>query len=1072
MNYTVYAVGLNGTENDGRTSINIKNNTENSKTQGVGFEGVIVSGMSVDGKAMDENTYKSLLEEADDVKQQIMSSATDAKANLKALFNRLSGADAVRIDEDGFNLNEATPEDMVNIVDRIKIELAAHSDSYAVDLSGIDISQIKQVVGSEIMAQQVAAKMQEAGLPLTGENINAMAGALEGLEQKEISESAKNYLVENKLEPTINNIKLAESASNKSGAGKETLTDEQWKQLLPQAEKVMESAGLDANEKNIENAKTFIENGIPVTEKNLLYKNQLDELTLDFAETAEKIAEGMAQGQQAQDVSLVRDYDAAAQVAHAMDTVMNVGYEEVLYATERHGADVSIRTLEEACEQLKQAQSADTGKTKVGFTSGEAAALPLENSSEDSENGTANNAAQETDLSGTVRSNYRMLLEVRILMTAQSGMYLYRSGVSIQTVSIGTLHEHLLAYDEEQAMERIARQLSENIDGDEAGRNSGEAAVQYSEENSVYIEMYQLSFAARRAALDIAYAPDVSVGAVYKQSLETGVTMNLESFADTGRNLRERFRQANETYEAVGTAVRRDMGDSLSKAVDLSAAGILDSLGLSDSRANRDAVRILSYNNIDVTEKNIEQIKYLHAELNSLIENMKPDAVLDMIRENINPLTADIETVNKYLKEKNEQSDNSDKYSTFLYKLDRTNGISEEERRTFIGIYKMINMYRKDAGNAIGALVKQGADITMENLCRAYDSRRLYNMDTEVSDDTDIVSAQAQRYYLNMFEAAGPSVTPLTLREVNREEAVLHRTVENFCESIQEAYSAEAEAEYMDAYMELVRAVADADNDVLRELEQAGQPVNINNIEAMQALMYQNAYGSILGNSQQRVSRIIDSIESSRELERAFAELGSESAEEVTDTVSPDYRSENARGAAGSEPENSAAAEETLNAVNESEPVDTYESVHEALLKNRVIKLLQNMSSRRDYRIPFLSGDGVGVMRLMLVSDDDEKGKISVSYKDEVFGEVSAEIKVRGRAADIYGMCSSGFDSFDQKIKAAAENLKEKFGLDEVRTFNAQADHPADIYYEEAGEATATPVLYRMAKNFISDCLK
>ena len=167
MNYTVYGVGLNGTENDSRTSINIKNNTDKSKTEGVGFEGVIISGMSVDGKAMDENTYKSLLKETDDVKEQIMASASDAKANLKALFNRLSGADAVRIDEDGFNLNEATPEDMVNIVDRIKIELAAHSDAYIPDLSGIDVSQIRQVVGSEGMAQAVAAKMQEAGLPLT-----------------------------------------------------------------------------------------------------------------------------------------------------------------------------------------------------------------------------------------------------------------------------------------------------------------------------------------------------------------------------------------------------------------------------------------------------------------------------------------------------------------------------------------------------------------------------------------------------------------------------------------------------------------------------------------------------------------------------------------------------------------------------------------------------------------------------------------------------------------------------------------------------------------------------------------
>ena len=1037
MNYTVYGVGLNGTENDSRTSINIKNNTDKSKTEGVGFEGVIISGMSVDGKAMDENTYKSLLKETDDVKEQIMASASDAKANLKALFNRLSGADAVRIDEDGFNLNEATPEDMVNIVDRIKIELAAHSDAYIPDLSGIDVSQIRQVVGSEGMAQAVAAKMQEAGLPLTEANKKDMAGALENFDRGAVSEGAKNYLVENNLEPTINNIKLAEGISDKPNTGVEKLTSEEWQQLRPQAEKVIESAGLDNNEKNIDNAKVFIEKGIPVTAKNLIYKNQLDELKLDFMDTVKKIADGMAQGQQAQDISLIRDYDAASQVADAIDTVMNVTYEQVLSATEKYGSDVSIRSLEEACEQLKQSAGKNQVNREADLTS---------------ENKTAQTEEQGgrtvSDLSGTARSNYRLLLEVQILMTAQSGMYLYRSGISIHTVSIGTLHEHLLAYDEEQAMERIAKQLAQDIDSDEAAKNSGTAAIQYEQKNNVYIEMYQLSLATRRAIADIAYAPDVAIGAVYKENIQTRAAMSLANFADTGRNLRERFRQANQTYEAVGTEVRRDMGDSLKKAVESSAESILSSLGLDDSRANKDAVRILSYNNIDVTKENINQIKSIHATLNSLIDQMKPETVLDMIRENINPLTESIETVNEYLKEKNELSGSLDKYSTFLYKLDRTGGISEEERRAFIGIYKMINMYRKDAGNAIGALVKQGAEITMENLCRAYDSRKLYNMDTAVSDDTDIVSAQATRYYLNLFEAAGPSVTPLTLREVNSGRTIYSRTVENFCESVQDAYDAAAEAEYMDAYMELVRAVADADNDVLRELEKTQQPVNISNIEAMQALMHGGAYGLILDGDARRVQKIIDSVESEQELDRAFAELDGEKAFEA------DEETETGR------------VEET------EETVDTYESVHEILLKNKIINLLQSLSSRRDYRIPFMSGDGIGVMRLMLVSDEEDKGKISIHYEDDSFGEVSVEIKVRGNIADIYGMSRDESEAFEQKLNYASENLKERFGFDEVRIYNVQAEHPADIYYENAKDDAATSMLYKIAKNFIMDCLK
>ena len=142
------------------------------------------------------------------------------------------------------------------------------------------------------------------------------------------------------------------------------------------------------------------------------------------------------------------------------------------------------------------------------------------------------------------------------------------------------------------------------------------------------------------------------------------------------------------------------------------------------------------------------------------------------------------------------------------------------------------------------------------------------------------------------------------------------------------------------------------------------------------------------------------------------------------------------------------------------------------MLKNKIINLLQSLSSRRDYRIPFMSGDGIGVMRLMLVSDEEDKGKISIHYEDDSFGEVSVEIKVRGNIADIYGMSRDESEAFEQKLNYASENLKERFGFDEVRIYNVQAEHPADIYYENAKDDAATSMLYKIAKNFIMDCLK
>ena len=324
VDLTIYKTG-NNVDAANRASINIKNNNE--KTQKTGFDGVIVSGMEVDTKKLDKNTYTSLIKQADDVKSQIMQSASDAKANLKALFNRLSGADAVKIDEDGFNLNDATPDDCVNIIERIKIELAAHCDTYTGDMSGIDVSKIEKVVGSAGMAQQVAANMQDTGLPLTDDNISDMAESLSGMENGSLSEDTKNYLVKNNMQPTIKNIQIAQAASKGFGDKMQTLSRQELEQLMPQIKEIIGKAKLEVNDNNINNAITFISQDIPVTEQNLVYKNQLDMINLDYDETSLKIAQGMADGSKAEEVSLIKDYDSAVVIADAIDIVKNADYD-------------------------------------------------------------------------------------------------------------------------------------------------------------------------------------------------------------------------------------------------------------------------------------------------------------------------------------------------------------------------------------------------------------------------------------------------------------------------------------------------------------------------------------------------------------------------------------------------------------------------------------------------------------------------------------------------------------------------------------------------------------------------
>ena len=187
----------------------------------------------------------------------------------------------------------------------------------------------------------------------------------------------------------------------------------------------------------------------------------------------------------------------------------------------------------------------------------------------------------------------------------------------------------------------------------------------------------------------------------YTDVLEARKTLN-EIVRNPARVFASMFDKMNETYEAVGTQIRGDLGDSLKKAVQGSADDIIRELGLEGTDEDKEAIKVLVANNMDMTKENVEIVKSVNAMINNLIKNMKPETVLNMIKDGVNPMNASIEEVNEYLTEANDKAskDNEEKFSKFLYKLDRTNGITKEQRKQFIGIYQMMNIFTRDAGVA------------------------------------------------------------------------------------------------------------------------------------------------------------------------------------------------------------------------------------------------------------------------------------------------------------------------------------------------------------------------------------
>ena len=1024
--YSANAAGIGAGSTPGRTSINVAENKKSEASQ-TAFAGVVVSGAAVDKKAMDQNTYNSLMKEADDIKSQIMQSATDAKANLKNLFNRLSGADAVKINEDGFNLNDLSQEDCVNIVDRIKIELAAYNENYRVYAGDIDVDKIKEVVGSEAFAQHVSGRLGDSGVPSTDANIDAVAAAVDKLsdlkssDEYHVSMDAKVYMVSNKCEATLDNIQIAEHAY-KIRQG--NMSDREWNELKPQIENVIKKAGLDVNESSLANAKALLMEDMPVTEDNLKYMAAVDDINFSKENVAEKTIDAIKAGIAPENAVLTNQTDVYGNVAKALDTLDKIAGNEAVCVNMAHEMSddgiVSLKSLDEAYEMYV----ADTGSTVNQADTGNAV----------NEDGSDAAGQGESGHNDRQQSSTIMLLEIQILMTAEAGINIEKNGLNINTVSITTLHQHLLAYDKEIFMDELGKQLAHDIDSD---------------------ELYNTAFNTREALYNIGKSPVEMIGSLYSEIAYSAGAENVVtvmSAAKTGMSIRARLNKAGVAYETMESTVRGDLGDSADRAVEASAGAMLSDMGMEDNKSNREAVGILVKNNMDVTKDNVMNIKELKSALDSLVANMNPETVLDMIRNNVNPYTTDIREVNEYLKAENEKNgrDTDDKYSTFLYKLDRTNGITAKERRQFIGIYKMMNMFTKDAGKAVGALAAQGADITMSNLVSAYNSRKSYNnIDMSVDDKSDINVSVYENYYTNLFMTTGDKITPNTLKNVNDNKPIYERSVENFCEAADEFYDAAAEAAYMDEYMELVRQVAEGDSAVINELEQGGEDITLNNIQAMEQLMMSDLFNNRFGIDKNRARDIFDSLDDREKLTAKISSLCDAASDKLAEEIEKDDNS--------------------------------YDVVKSASITQMTAQMMVRSTRREDYTIPYIKGDGIGMMKVSFKSDSEQSGKISISYEDSMLGNVNVNISVGDSDIQISALYETkasirglpdkqeieAADAFKGKLENAAQRVKDNYGCKRADVIiNPVRNVERSIYNSEETQISSA-ILYKIAKTVV-----
>ncbi len=946
------------------------------------FEKVITN-LSTPMQSTDvSRTMNGISEGISSIEEQLKADAQAAKAGLKALFNKLSGAEAVKLDENGFDINDIDDEDLVTVVDRIKLMLAAYNENYQKFAGAFDSADKESVEEGGNLSAKVASALSDNYMPVTEDNVTDVAGAMEMAEdvaaQMPLKDEAKAYLIGNEMDPTIENVYKANHSTVNNGYHS-GLTMDQWEQMKPQVTKIIEQAGLEVSEKTYDDAKWLIANELPVTEENLIYKDRLDNLTYVYEkkQILDDAVSSMAAGNKAADVNLAEEYNTWKEAARAMHIVYYASYENVVSIVSAK-QEFTIGNLEAAMEQ---------------------------------------NTEGRTENSMQAVSQYRALCEARILMTAGATVSIMHQGIDIYSEDLYNLVE-LLRQEE-------TKFIHEQLTKADAGSISEADLSSVANVNDVL--------------MGLRFAPCAAIGTMISVKSELTIT----AVSEISFGMQRQYEQAGEAYETMSTKVRSDMGDSVKAALNNSAESILTELGMEYTEVNKRAVRILAYNNMEMTLENINQVKNVDSILNNLMENMSPQVVYDMIKEGINPMETDISVLNDYVIDTYGMQDKTVKYSEFLYKLEHTEGITDEERSQYIGIYKMFHMFKKDSGKAIGALINQKEEINLKNLVMAVNSRKKYNMDVTLDVDAGMsqISGNVQ-YFQNVFSQLGKTITPQGLKKVP-EETSLEKMAE-----LMEEYNQEDESVKEQYYTELVREAAEYQNieeNVMRLITDNALPVTFYNLMAAKDLMQG----------------------------KVFKELSTLRDEEVTEKLSAML--ENMDDSDALEEEYNALkkqVQKTAERIMESGTRDSYIDIKQLKNLGKTVQFMGTLGSRRQYFIPFATEEGIGSIHLKMVKTGENEGKMEMNFSTNALGNVFAQLSVTKERTTGYIVTENNgmSEQLDEALNGIYSGL-EQLGIKNARILVGQGSEVPQVHLTHKGDGAPSAVIYRTAKEILTNLI-
>lgn len=954
--------------------------------------------LDISGTVMDNSAYAGHGRTAEEVMQEAGQQDIAARRNYMAVMsNSMSDEDFARLQEEGFHPGSTDIETVVTIVDHIKAALLKGGTRVAGYTDTLGEETLADITGSAAFANELKKQFGKYDIPLTRENIDAVTEAWETMQKvEELPEGSAKYMIENELKPTVENLYRARFSAAEDGsrqgkgyyaagtvAGYYAKKPESidYEQLMPQIKRVIEEAGFSVDQETVEDAKWLIEKGIPLNSDTFGQLQQIK--SMELPEKAEKFVQSaavaIADGKKPSETDITKSQSNLEQAVDLKERTDALGEEAADILKAEH-LPFTLKNLFRAWETFQQA-GRDASKAE--------AYAPADRST-----------AAKSDYGENI-SGRRLLEEIRMTMTVSANLKLLQSGFQIETAPIEELIEKL-----KQAESSVHKILTQETDTQAA-----------EEKTKDYRNTLYLLERIRQAPIDIVN--------------EVSVTDTLPEIEAAAKARSSYYEKAGGTYEALMTAPRKDMGDSIQKAFQ-NVDDILSEMNQEATEENRRAIRILGYNSMELTEENFEKVKSADALLTSIVDKMKPGTVLGMIREGLNPTTMPLEELKEYLEGQEDSSGGIESYSRFLYKLEQNNGISEEERSAYIGIYRLMRQIEKTDDAAVGAALQAGVSQSLDKLLTAVRSSKKKQMDYRVDDsfggihakDTGIesITAQIEKGYIKSRKQLEEAVT--------------------------DEHMQEAETEYNRYIYEEARSAMGTEEAVLKQLVNYHQPVTADHLQSLASLLKQP--GEIFKKLQKlRKEDDPPAGEFDIESDLTDCEHAKEAYEKHTNVLQ--------------ELVEKTAFSNTATAMDLKAMSTLYKQ----------ITFMGAMAREENYEMPVEINGNMTAINLKMIHTKDAESKVVISMETGELGKTAAEFHFSEGKLTGYGICSTpeGTSLLIQNQKAFQEALeKEGIQTGEIQFITGEKLNLKEFSLKESKDRISgegTKELYRTAKTFI-----